>query len=134
MDTSRMSQGQMIAAGSAVLLFIFMFLPFWEAGSVSSSLWESSSTFDIYLLITVLVAIAAALTAAAGHVLPGMTLNGATALLGGVGTVLMLWLLIFDWPDGFSRQIGAFLVLIAVAGIAFGGWSAAQEDTGVDRY
>jgi hypothetical protein len=134
MDTSRMSQGQMIAAGSAVLLFIFMFLPFWEAGSVSSSLWESSSTFDIYLLITVLVAIAAALTAAGGHVLPGMTLNGATALLGGVGTVLMLWLLIFDWPDGFSRQIGAFLVLIAVAGIAFGGWSAAQEDTGVDRY
>ncbi len=133
MDTSRMSQGQMIAAGSAVLLFIFMFLPFVGDGT-SFSLWESFNTFDIYLLITVLVAIAAALTGAGGQVLPGITLNGAAALLGGVGTVLMLWLLIFDWFDIGSRQVGAFLVLIAVAGVAFGGWSAAQQDTGVDRY
>ncbi len=129
MDTGRMSQGQRIAAVAAVLLFIFMFLPFVGVGGVSDNIWESFSTLDIYLLITIAIAIAAAVTAGGrGLGLPGLSLNGATALLGAVGTVLLLWLLIFDWFDVGDRKIGAFLSLIAVAAIAYGGWSAAQGD------
>ncbi len=140
-----MSQGNLIAAAGGVLLFIFLFLPWFgidtgavpegvEAPDDSLSGWEGQNTFDVYLLITALVAIAAALTAGgAGLALPGMTLNGATALLGGVGTVLILWLLIFDFPDGFDRKVGIFLGLIAVAGIAVGAWMALQEGAGGTR-
>jgi hypothetical protein len=131
-----MSQGQMIAAGAGVLLFIFLFLPWMGVdGGDSFSGWESTNTFDVYLLITAVVAIAAALTAGGGIALPGVTMNGASAVLGIVGTIITLWLLIFDFPDGLDRKIGIFLGLIAVAAIAFGSYSAAQEETAApERY
>jgi hypothetical protein len=127
----------MIAGGAGVLLIIFLFLPWVGAeGQDSFSGWKSSNTLDIFLLITAVVAIAAALTAGGGIALPGVTMNGAAAVLGTVGTILVLWLLIFDWfADPASRKIGIFLSLIAVAAIAFGSYSAAQEETAApERY
>jgi hypothetical protein len=119
----------MIAAGSGVLVLIFLFLP-WvglSGGGGSLSGWKVNNTLDIYLLITAVVAIAAAL-AGGGGVLPGVTMNGATAVLGIVGTALLLWLVIFDFPSIYDRKIGLILDLLAVAGVAFGGYSAAQEE------
>ena len=137
MDTSRMSQGQLIAGASAVLLFIFTFLPWFGAPGVDSqSIWKvPGSPYDVFLLITVAVAIAATLTAASGGIaLPGITLNGATAVLGGVAALTILWLLI-DFPDGADRKIGIFLSLLAAIGVAYGGWTAAGDEAvggGVD--
>jgi hypothetical protein len=124
MDTSRMSQGQMIAGGAGVLLFIFLFLPWF--GDVSG--WEGQSSTDIYMLITAVVAVGAALTAGQGLGFPGVTMNGATALLGGVATALLVWLIVFDFPDGASRGIGIFLSLVAAAAIAYGGYTAARDE------
>jgi hypothetical protein len=124
MDTSRMSQGQMIAGGAGVLLFIFLFLPWF--GDVSG--WEGQSSTDIYMLITALVAAGTALTAGQGPSLPGVTMNGATALLGGVATTLLVWLIVFDFPEGASRGIGIFLSLVAAAAIAYGGYTAARDE------
>lgn len=127
MSASQTSQGQMIAAAGGVLLFIFLFLPWFGAGGDNNlSGWEGQSTTDLYLLITAVVAIGAALTG--GVVLPGLTMNGATALLGAVGTILLLWLVLFDFPDGADREIGLYLSLIAVAAVAGGGYAAAQGD------
>ena len=132
MSASQTSQGQMIAAAGGVLLFIFLFLPWFGAGGDNNlSGWEGQSTTDIYLLITALVAIGAALTG--GVVLPGLTMNGATALLGAVGTILLLWLVLFDFPDGADREIGLYLSLIAVAAVFGGGYAAAQGDVGGAR-
>jgi hypothetical protein len=132
MSASQTSQGQMIAAAGGALLFIFLFLPWFGAGGDSNlSGWEGQSTTDLYLLITAVVAIGAALTG--GVVLPGLTMNGATALLGGVGTILLLWLVLFDFPDGADREIGLYLSLIAVAAVAGGGYAAAQGDVGGAR-
>jgi hypothetical protein len=119
-----MSQGQMVAGGAGVLLFIFLFLPWF--GDVSG--WEGQSSTDIYMLITAVVAIGAALTAGQGLGLPGVTMNGATALLGGVATLLLVWLIVFDFPEGASRGIGIFLSLVAAAAIAYGGYTAAQGE------
>jgi hypothetical protein len=130
MDTSRMSQGQLIAGASAVLLFIFTFLPWFGAEGVDSqSIWKvPGSPFDIFLLIVVIVAIAATLTAASGGIaLPGITLNGATAVLGIVASICILWLLI-DFPEGADRKIGLFLSLLAAIGVGYGGWTAAQDE------
>ena len=124
MDTSRMSQGQMIAGGAGVLLFIFLFLPWF--GDVSG--WEGQSSTDIYMLITAMVAVGAALTAGQGLSLPGVTMNGATSLLGGVATALLVWLIVFDFPEGASRGIGIFLSLLAAAAIAYGGYTAARDE------
>ena len=121
-----MSQGQLVAAAGGILLFIFLFLPwFGERGDVSLSGWEGQSSTDLYLLITAVVAVGAALTS--GVVFPGVTTNGASALLGGVGTILLLWLVLFDYPERADREIGLYLSLLAVAAIAFGGYTAARD-------
>ena len=57
MDVSRISQGEKIAAVGGILLFIFLFLPWF--GDISG--WEGQSSTDVYMLITAVVAVAAAL-------------------------------------------------------------------------
>lgn len=121
MATSR-SQGQTIAGVGGAVLFISLFLAWF--GDISG--WEGQSTTDVYLLITAAVAIATALTAGSALNLPGMSMNGATALLGGVATILLVWLIVFDFPEGVDRGIGIILALLASAAIAYGGYTAAD--------
>jgi hypothetical protein len=117
----------MIAGVSGFLLFIFLFLPWVGAEGVDESLsgWEANNPFDIVLLITAIVAIGAAL--GGGVELPGISINGATAVLGIVSAIAILWFLI-DYPEGLERKIGIFLSLLAAVGVAYGGFTAAQEE------
>jgi hypothetical protein len=124
-STGQRTPGQTLAGVGGILLFAFLFLPWFDFGGVNQSGWEGQSSTDVYLLITAVIAIGAAL-AGRGEVMPGLTLNGAASVLGGVGTIVLLWLVIFDFPEGADRKIGLYLSLIAVVVIAFGGYSASQ--------
>ena len=53
--------------------------------------------------------------------------SATTFILGVVGTILVISWLTIDFPDGADRKIGAFLGLIAVIGVAVGGYRAMQE-------
>jgi hypothetical protein len=130
MDSTHRSQGQLIAAAGGVLLFIFLFLPWFGSGGASKSGWEGQSSTDIYLLITALVAVGTALTARGRVAPPGATMNGATFLLGFVGSILLLWLSVFDFPSGEQRKIGVYLGLLACLVIAYGAYRAIQEEMG----
>jgi hypothetical protein len=66
MDISRTSTGQRIAGVGGVLLFIFLFLPWFGEGGLELSGWEGQSSTDVYLLITAIVAVAAALAGPTG--------------------------------------------------------------------
>lgn len=146
MDTSRLSQGQMIAAVAAIALFIISFLPWFGAPQISGvgpsgdtvtvggdfNLWEAENPLDVYLLLVILLAIApAAMTLLGGREAP-LAPFGIT-LLAGVGTLLILYQ-VFDNPSDLDRKIGLFLGLIACAGIAVGGYLSMQEDVGSERY
>ncbi len=67
------------------------------------------------MLITAGVAIGAAVTGTGATSIPGVTKTGATALLGTVGLILVLWLVIFDFPEGVDRGIGILLAIPATA-------------------
>ena len=145
MDPNRLSQGQLVAGLAAIALFIISFLPWFgisqalqvQGASIDEnySIWQApGNVFDIYLLIVVLVAL----------VPPALTLLGgggegaplapvATALLGGVGTILIIYML-FDPPADFDRKVGLFLGLIACAAVAVGGYLSMQEEAGAERY
>ena len=146
MDANRLSQGQLVAAVSAIALFIISFLPWFGisggvvvqgvgavGGSENFSLWESENPLDIYLLIVILVALVPALLALSGGGGDAPLAPFATALLGGVGTLLILYQ-VFDTPGDLDRKVGLFLGLIACAGIAVGGYLSMQEDVGGERY
>lgn len=120
MDLNRLSQGEKIAAAGGVLLLLALFLPWFS----DFSGWESLTATDIYLLITAGVAIGAALAPGDDTAIPGVTRMGAAALLGIVSLIVLLWLLIFDWPDGADREIGIILAVVATGMIAYGGYTA----------
>lgn len=121
MESSNRRVGPLIAGAGGVLLIASLFLPWAEKGGVSRSGWELWTMADVFFLIAGLCAIAAAITGGrVGVFRPDVTLIGATDLLGVVATMLMGWLLLFDFPAGADREIGAFLALIAAITIAGG--------------
>jgi hypothetical protein len=141
-----MSQGQLVAVVSAIALFIISFLPWFGisggivvqgvgavGGSENFSLWQAENPLDIYLLIVILVALVPAVLALLGGGGEAPLAPFATALLGGVGTLLILYQ-VFDTPGDADRKVGLFLGLIACAGIAVGGYLSMQEDVGGERY
>jgi len=144
--TSRLSQGQLIAAIGAAVLLVAMFLP-WigvsgpslpsgvslppgvsgAAGDTSENVWKGS-TLDVYLLITVIVAAVPALLALTDSAEEFSFVSAATFLLGVVAVILVAVWLTIDFPDGAERKIGAFIGLGAAIVIAFGGFRAMQEE------
>ncbi len=124
MNASSMGQGQKIAAAGGVGLFIFLFLPWFGSGDTGVSGWEGQSSTDVFMLITAVVAVAGAWLAG-GFPVPGVSWGGATALLGAVATILLVWLIVFDFPDGVDRGLGIILSLVAAAAITYGGWTSA---------
>jgi uncharacterized membrane protein len=139
----RMTQGQLIAGIGAVVLLVAMFLP-WigtsgpslPAGitvpsgvstSSSENIWKGS-TLDVYLLITVIVAVIPALLALTDSAEEFSFVSAATFLLGVVAVILIAAYLTVDFPDGAERKIGAFIGAVAAIAIAYGGFRAMQEE------
>lgn len=118
---SKPGPGQLIAGAGGALLIISLFLPWADVQGVSRSGWELWTMADVFFLIAGLIALGAAITGGRiGLFRPDLSLNGATDLLGVVATVLLTWLIIFDFPEGASREIGVFLALIAAIAIVGG--------------
>jgi hypothetical protein len=146
MDTSRLRTGELIAGVSAVALFIIMFLPWFgfDVGggeaiedlgiavpevSADFNAWESFDFIDLVLLLTVIVAVGLAVaTAMAQTVSLPVAASALTAGLGILSTLLVLYRILDPPGDELDRKFWLFLGLIAVAGIAYGGWRSMQEE------
>jgi hypothetical protein len=139
----RMTQGQLIAAIGAIVLLVAMFLPWIGVSgpsipsgipvpsgvstSSSENIWKGS-TLDVYLLITVIVAVIPALLALTDSAEEFSFVAAATFLLGVVAVILIAAYLTVDFPDGADRKVGAFIGAAAAIAIAFGGFRAMQEE------
>jgi hypothetical protein len=121
MTSTKYGLGQFICGTGGALLIVSLFLP-WAGGSdVDLSGWELWTLADVFLLVVGLVAIGTALTGGRfGLFRPDLSLRGAADLLGVVATVLLAWLVIFDFPEGASRDVGVFLALIGAMAVAGG--------------
>lgn len=124
MEPKQVGQGRLVAGLGGLMLFAFLFLPWFSAGDLNQSGWEGQSSTDIYMLITAMVAVAAALPGTRALLVPGVTMSGAATLLGGVATVLLIWLSFIDVPSGEGREVGIYLALLAAILITVGGFMA----------
>ena len=142
----RLSTGEKIAGGSAVLLFIFMFFD-WFSVEVSSgdglfsisrggNAWEAFSWIDLFMLLTIIVTLAVVVIRVSDAIVePSFSLNAAVAILGGLSVLLILYRII-DPPidtEGLpgvdvGRSIGVYLGLLAAAALTYGGYRAMQEE------
>ena len=121
MISTKYGLGQLICGTGGALLMVSLFLPWAGGAGADRSGWELLTIADVYLLIVGLAAIGMALTGGrVGVFRPDLSLSGAADLLGLVATVLLAWLVIFDFPDGASREIGVFLALVAAMAVAGG--------------
>lgn len=121
MTRRELRHGRLITAAGGVLLIVSLFLPWAGTAETSQTGFELLTTADLFLLIVGLVAIGAALTwGRFGLFRPDLSVNGAADLLVVVATILLAWLILFDFPPGAGREIGAFLALAATIAIATG--------------
>ncbi len=121
MTERKLGPGQLITGAGGALLIVSLFLPWAGAGETHRTGFELLTIGDVLLLIVGLVAIATALTwKRYGLFRPDMSMNGAADLLGVVATILLAWLILFDFPSGASREIGVYLALLAAIAIAGG--------------
>jgi multisubunit Na+/H+ antiporter MnhF subunit len=142
MNVDRLSTGEKIAGGSAILLFIFMFFDWFTVSasngfvsvSVGGSAWDALDVIPIILLIAILAAVGVAvirLTEADFE--PTISMNAVVAILAIISVLLILYRIISPPDSGFSGvsvdpAVGIFLGLIAAAGMAYGGYRAMQEE------
>ncbi len=117
MNTSRLSQGDMIAGIGGVVLFIGLFLNW----ILEASAWEVFDLTDILLAAIAVVVIVLVAAAAAGNDIgvPGGR-GGAIKTLGFAATVICLVFLF----EGEERGLGIFLSTLAALAIVYGGWQA----------
>ena len=121
MTTINPGVGRLLAGLGGALLIASLFMPWIDAAGIDRSGWETQTMSDLFLLITGLSGLAAAITGGTfGFFRPDLSLNAMTDIFGVVATILIAWFLVFDLPSGASAQVGASLALIAAAAIATG--------------
>lgn len=143
-DRNRLSQGELIAAIGAVVLFVAMLMD-WYGVKVKTSLgsfggglagpnaWQAFDFIDILLFLTILIVVGVAALRSLNRV-PDMPYQPSVlvAIAGAVALLLVLYRFVvqpFDVPDGvdITRKLGIYLGLLSAAAMAFGGWRAMQE-------
>ena len=99
-----------------------MFLPWADSlDGASRNGWELSRTTDVFFVIVGVFGIVAATTGGRfGFFRPDLSLNAAADILGVVATMVLGWLILFDFPSRAGREPGVYLALIAAITIACG--------------
>ena len=153
-DFGRLRRGEQIVGIGAVALFVLMFFD-WYSVSVSGtaagfsrsvgvgggSAWQAFGFIDIYLLLTVVVALTlVALTATQRTPALPVTTSVITAAVSALAAVLVLFRLV-DAPGGGSESFGgvtinvdvsptlwAFLGFLAVLAIVYGSYLSMRDE------
>ena len=120
MSTINPGLGRLLAGGGGALLIASLFMPWSDDGGVSLSGWETLLTWDVFLLITGICGIVAAITGGRfGFFRPDISFNAMTDVFGVVAATLIVWLM-FDFPPGAEQEVGVYLALAGALTIATG--------------
>lgn len=144
MDLSRLRTGEWVAGISGAALFVVMFLPWFTfpvPGVIANPLeqfagidttvnaWQAFNFIDLVLMLAVIAGVGLAVLAAAqSNVQLPVAASAITAGIGILGAVFVIYRVLDPILVGADREIGLYLGLVAVVGIAIGGWMAMQEE------
>ena len=121
MSTINPALGRVLAALGGALLVASLFLPWSELDGQTRTGFEALAVWDLFVLITGICGLVAALTGGRfGFFRSDLSFNAMTDIFGVVLTVLVGWLLVFEFPADASREVGAYLALLGTAVVATG--------------
>jgi len=150
MKPGRLRAGERISLLAALALFVSMFLSWYgseisgQVGTIAlgggsgagGSAWQTLSVISFVLMLTVVVAVGAALLRASGSDWePAIPPAAAVAVLGGLSALLVLFRILVP-PDFGSLggvgvnatvEFGAILGLLSACAVAYGGYRAMGE-------
>jgi hypothetical protein len=145
LDLGRLRRGELIAAGSAVVLLVVMFLLKWygvggvvgafaaRAGiSASVNGWHALTILRWLMLLTIIAALALAYLQASQRS-PALPVSASVivTVLGGLLTVLLIYRVLINEPgpdDLVDQKLGAFIGLLSAVGITYGGYESMREE------
>jgi hypothetical protein len=124
-DLRRLRFGEWLALAGGVLLIVSLFLPWY--GDVSG--FEAMTVIDILLVLIAAVGIALAVLQAT-QTTPALPVafGVLTVVIGAIGVLLVLFRLIDAPGDVGGPATGAWLGLVAAAGMTVGGWRALANE------
>ena len=143
----RVRRGELLSAGSAVLLVLVMFLLKWYgvaqgAGrsalrsglSSAENAWHGLTILRWLMLLSAIVAVGS-LVIRASQSSHGTQTDGSRLVtaLGALTAVLLGYRVLIALPDPdkvVDQKLGAILGLLCAIGIAFGGWESMREQRG----
>jgi hypothetical protein len=152
-DASRLRRGELIAGASAVLLFVFMFLP-WYGLKVATArrsitlpgsydAWNAFDVIDWFLLVTIIVAVSLPFFQATRRApaIP-VSISVVSTVLGIIAGLLIVFRLLdrphlVNVPDVLTPlavhldrtlKAGAFLGLLGALGIAAGSYLSLRQE------
>jgi hypothetical protein len=113
MTTINPQIGRLLAGCGGALLIASLFMPWSDAGGITHDGWQTLRAWDVFLAITGVSGIAAAITGGRfGFFRPDLSLNGMTDIFGVIAGILIAWLILFDFPSGADPEIGVYLALV----------------------
>jgi hypothetical protein len=121
--------GELVGAISGLGLLVSSFLPWYSGGGEDATAWQAFSVIDLVMAAAVIsglsVAIVVLTRLSVSYPVAG---SAVTAGFGGLALILIAYRLI-NPPGGgeLGREIGAWLGLVAAAGLTLGGFLGMQE-------
>jgi hypothetical protein len=113
--------GRLLAGCGGVLLIASLFMPWSAVGGFTRTGWETVSVWDVFVLITGVCGLVAAVTGGRfGFFRPDLSFNAMTDIFGVVLGILIVWLIAADFPSGATRELGVWLALAGAAAVATG--------------
>jgi hypothetical protein len=113
-------------------LLLASFLPWYSSGGENATAWQAFSVVDVLMAAAAAAGLSVGLVVlfrvSVSYPVAGSTV---TLFFGGIALVLIAYRLIDPPGDGLSREIGAWIGLVAAAGITVGGYLGIQESPAV---
>lgn len=132
----RLGQGEKVASASALVLFACMFLSWFNFGFETETAWEALHFISPILLLTIVATLGIGFMKVTDRDLGDIPGGLVILVLGSLSVLLILFRLVDPVSTpGFeggstssSVEAGAFLGLIAAAGVAVGGYLATDSE------
>jgi hypothetical protein len=126
---STLSSGELVGAGSGLGLLVASFLPFYSEFDVNVTAWQAFSVTDLAMaaaaIAAVSVGIVVLLRLSVSYPVAG---SAVTTGFGALALLLVAYRIINPPGNGdVEREVGAWLSLIAAAGVTLGGYLGMQE-------
>jgi hypothetical protein len=126
---TRIRLGELVGALSGLGLLVVSFLPWYSAGGQDATAWQAFSVIDLVMAAAAIAGLSVGIVAF-GRISVSYPVAGSTiaAGFGALALVLIAYRLVNPPGSGdVDREVGAWLGLIAAAGITFGGYLGMQE-------